>query len=183
MGETTEGLRQDIEDTRSAMSGTLEAIGDRVSPGRILERRKNRMAGWAREAKDRVMGKADDLASLGGDGVSHVTHAPGSTVDGIKSSTRGTPLVAGSIAFGIGVLIGSVMPPSRAEQRLGEQARHAVEPLKGELQEAGRDMVDHLREPVQEAVEAVKESAQDSTQQVRDVASDGAGQVRQNMSS
>ena len=61
MDETTEGLKQDIEDTRSAMGDTLEAIGDRVSPGRILERRRNRMVGWARDTKDKVMGTADDL--------------------------------------------------------------------------------------------------------------------------
>ena len=183
MGETTEGLRQDIEDTRSAMSGTLEAIGDRVSPGRILERRRTRMVGWIRDAKDKVMGTADEVTNHIGEGAHHIRSAPSTAVDGMASGTRGTPIVAGSIAFGVGVLIGSLVPPSRAEQRLGEQARAATEPLKNELQEAGREMVDHLREPVQNAIGTVKETAQDGAQQLREAADEGANEVRQRASS
>jgi hypothetical protein len=183
MGETAEGLRQDIEDTRSAMSGTLEAIGDRVSPGRILERRRNRMVGWVRDAKGKVMGTADEVTSHIGDGAHHIGSAPSTVVDGMASGTRGTPIVAGSIAFGVGILIGSIMPPSRAEQRLGEQARAATEPLRADLQEAGREMVDHLREPVQNAIGTVKETAQDGAQQLREAATDGADEIRQRASS
>jgi len=183
MGETTEGLRQDIEDTRSAMSGTLEAIGDRVSPGRILERRRNRMMGWVRDAKDKVMGTADQVTNQIGEGAHHIRSAPSTAVDGMASGTRGTPIVAGSIAFGVGVLIGSIVPPSRAEQRLGEQARAATEPLKNELQEAAHEMVDHLREPVQNAIGTVKETAQDGAQQLREAADEGANEVRQRASS
>jgi gas vesicle protein len=182
MDETTQGLKQDIEDTRSAMGDTLEAIGDRVSPGRILERRRNRMVGWARDTKDKVMGTADDLKTHVGDGVHHVGNAPSSTVDTLTSRTQGTPLVAGGIAFGVGVLLGSILPPSRTEQRLAEQARTATEPLKAELQDAGREMVDHLKEPVHEAVETVKATAQDSAQHLRDTTHDGVDQVQQHAS-
>ena len=45
MGQTAEELKQDIADTRDNLSDTLDAIGDRVSPGRVIERRKNRMTG------------------------------------------------------------------------------------------------------------------------------------------
>jgi hypothetical protein len=183
MGEAAEGLRQDIEETRSAMSGTLEAIGDRVSPGRILERRRNRMTGWVRDATNKVMGTADGVTTGIGDGAHQIRSAPSTAVDGIASGTRGTPIVAGSIAFGVGVLIGSIVPPSRAEQRLGEQARSATEPLKAELQEAGREMVDHLREPVQNAVDTVKETAQESAEHVRETAGDSADEIRQQASS
>ncbi len=183
MDETTEGLKQDIENTRSAMGDTLEAIGDRVSPGRILERRRNRVVGWARETKDRVMGTADAVKSHVGDGVHQMGSTPSSTVDSLASRTKGTPLVAGSIAFGVGVLFGSILPPSRAEQHLGEHARSATEPLKAELQDAGHEMVDHLKEPVQDAVETVKATAQDGAQRLRETASDGVDEVQQSASS
>jgi hypothetical protein len=179
MGETTEELRHDIEDTRASMSDTLEAIGDRVSPGRVIERRRNRMIVWIGNAKDSLMGSADDLTSRVGDSAHHLADAPSTTMQGVRSGTKGAPLVAGGIAFGVGVLVGSLVPPSRTEQRLGQQVVAAVEPLKHELQEAGRDMADHLREPVQEAVEDVKQSAQAGAQQLRQSASEGADQVRQ----
>lgn len=179
MGERTEELRHDIEDTRASMSGTLEAIGDRVSPGRMLERRRNRMVVWVGNAKASVMGTADDLTTRVGETAHHLADAPSTTMQGARSKTKGAPLVAGGIAFGIGVLIGSLMPPSRTERRLGEHVGAATEPLKNELQEAGREMAEHLREPVQEAVHDVKESAQASAQQLHGSASDGAEQIRQ----
>ena len=43
MGQSPEELKQDVESTRADLSDTLDAIGDRVSPGRMIERRKNRM--------------------------------------------------------------------------------------------------------------------------------------------
>ena len=43
MGQDAEELRREIEASRAEMSNTLDAIGDRVSPGRVIERRKNRM--------------------------------------------------------------------------------------------------------------------------------------------
>ena len=44
MGQSTEELKRDIEHTRADMSGTLDAIEDRVSPSRMIQRRKNRVA-------------------------------------------------------------------------------------------------------------------------------------------
>jgi ElaB/YqjD/DUF883 family membrane-anchored ribosome-binding protein len=179
MGETPEELKRDIEDTRSSMTGTLEAIGDRVSPGRMLERRRNRMVIWVRDAKDKVMGTADHLTDRAGDTAHRMGDTPTAAIDSVRTTTAGAPLVAGGIAFGIGVLIGSLIPPSRTERQLGEQAMHAVEPVKAELQEAGRGLVENLREPVTEAVEDVKQTAQDSAQQLRQTATDTTQQIKQ----
>jgi len=60
VGQDTEELRREIESTRNDMSGTLDAIGDRVSPGRMMQRRKNRMAATIGSVRDRVMGTAHD---------------------------------------------------------------------------------------------------------------------------
>ena len=44
MGQGPEELRHDIERRRDDLGETIDAIGDRVSPGRIIERRRNRIA-------------------------------------------------------------------------------------------------------------------------------------------
>ena len=178
MDQTTEGLKRDIENNRAAMTGTLEAIGDRVSPGRVIERRRNRMVLWVRDTKDRFMGTAEDLSGRVGDRAQQLGDAPHAAADSMRSGTRGAPLVAGGIAFGIGVLLGSVLPASSTERRLGQHARQAIEPVEGELREMGRDMADHLREPMQDAVETVKESAQDKAQELKASAIQGAEQVQ-----
>jgi ElaB/YqjD/DUF883 family membrane-anchored ribosome-binding protein len=165
---TTDELRRDIDNRRTAMSGTLEAIGDRVSPGRIIQRRRNRMIVWVGNARDRVMGTAHA-----------VTSAPADTVDTVRGSTTGAPLVAGGIAFGLGMLVGTLIPTSRTERQLSQEAMRAVEPLKTELQEAGQEMVEQLKEPVSAAVDDVKETAQQAAHEVRQSADDAAAEMRE----
>ena len=63
MGQTAEELRaqqlrEEIAQGRSELSGTLDAIGDRVSPRRIAERRVNRIFGVFGTVRERVMGTA-----------------------------------------------------------------------------------------------------------------------------
>jgi ElaB/YqjD/DUF883 family membrane-anchored ribosome-binding protein len=178
MGETAEALRHDIETTREQMGGTLEAIGDRVSPGRIVARRRNRVVVWCRDVRDRVMGATDDARSSMSDRAREFGNAPETMVEGTKDRVQGSPLVAGAIAFGVGVLAGSVFPATRTERQVGRKAMEAAEPLKGELQEAGRDVAEHLREPLKEAVADVKDTATQGAQSVRDTAREGAEEVR-----
>ena len=63
MGQSAEELRYEIADTRAELGQTLDAIGDRVSPGRMIERRKNRFVVGMRSAKDRIMGTASDAGT------------------------------------------------------------------------------------------------------------------------
>jgi ElaB/YqjD/DUF883 family membrane-anchored ribosome-binding protein len=179
MAETTTGLRYDIEDTRSEMSDTLEAIGDRVSPSRIVERRRNRVANWYRDARDRVMGTAEDMTDRLGDTAARINDGPSSMASQIKQRSQGSPVVAGAIAFGVGVLMGGILPESRTERRLGQQAMQAAEPIKGELQNAGREVAQNMQQPVRDAVEEVKQTAAEGASSVKETAQEGTQQVRQ----
>ncbi len=148
MAERTTELRHDIEDTRQRMTGTVDAIGDRVSPGRVAERRWARVRASTTRAKERVMGSpgsaggprssdpggltgaASSAASTVRDGVSH---AP----DRIEQGTRGNPLAAGAVAFGVGVLVGSLAPATKEEAELVDQA---LEPLQAEARAIGQEV-------------------------------------------
>ena len=175
---TTQELRRDIDDRRASMSDTLEAIGDRVSPGRVLERRKNRVVVWFGSMRDRVMGTAHDMSDRMSDKAHAVGSAPSDALDKVRSNTSGAPLVAGGIAFGFGMLVGSLIPPSRTERQVGEKAMQAAEPIKQELREAGQEMVEQLKEPVGDAVEDVKQTAQHGAEQVRQSAAGAAKEMR-----
>ena len=54
MGQDADELRRDIERTRVDLGGTLDAIGDRVSPSRMVERRTNRMRETVRSIHRRI---------------------------------------------------------------------------------------------------------------------------------
>ena len=179
MGQSTEQLRREIEDTRDDLGQTLDAIGDRVSPGRIVERRKNRVVNGLSSVRDRVMGTASDAGHAMGD-------TAGGTVDTIKGApdmvvqqTQGNPLVAGAVAFGVGVLMASVFPATAKEQEVAEQLKDKAQPLADDLKQTGQEIAEHLKEPAREAVESVKQAATEGQQAVTETAKDAADSTRQ----
>jgi hypothetical protein len=179
MGQSAEQLRRDIDYTRSNLSETLDAIGDRVSPGRMIERRKNRVLNGIQTMRERVMGTASDTVGEVTDGVSGVA---GEAVDTIKETpemvrrqTQGNPLAAGAVAVGVGVLLASIFPASESEQRAAGQLMDKAEPLTDELRHTGKEMAEHIKEPARDAIGQVKEAATEGAQAVTESAKDAAG--------
>jgi len=183
VGERTEELRREIESTRDDLGYTLDAIGDRVSPGRVIERRKNRITGGVRGAVDKVMGKAQDVRSSVSDaghgavnsvqGAGHgavegLHHAP----DTLKSSTQGAPVMAGVVAFAAGFIAASLIPPTEKEQQGASMLADKLEPVKAQLASVGQEMAENLKEPAQQAAQDLKSTAQDGVQSVTETAKD-----------
>lgn len=185
MGKSAEELRRDIEMTREELGGTIEAIGDRVSPGRIIERRKNRFTNGVQSVRYRVMGRAGDAghgmsdrAHMMTDTMSDKAHAAGETMTSLpqmaRSQTQGSPLAAGVVAFGAGFLAAAMFPPTEKERHateaLMEKAQPLAEPLKEKLSEAGHEMAAPLKDEAAHAAQEVKQTAQQSAAQVKDTA-------------
>lgn len=173
MGQSTEELRRDIAQTRGELGETLDAIGDRVSPGRMIERRKTRASNTLRDVRDRVMGSASDASQALADAGHAVGETASGTVDTLKSSpevvrqqTQGSPLIAGAIAFGVGLLTASVFKPTEIEKQAAGQLMEKAEPLAQELKQMGQVTVEHLKEPALAAIEQVKETAADGAHSV-----------------
>jgi hypothetical protein len=172
-------MRQEIEQTRTEMSGTLEAIGDRVSPSRQIERRWNRMRLGGRRAKERVMGSADDMRGWLTEKAHDIGDAPDAAMQGVKSSTQGSPLIAGAVAVGVGALAGALIPVGRREREIMAEPAHALlEPVKEQVSEMRQEVMDDLREPIQHAVAEVKDGAKTAVGEVRDAAQEGAQSVK-----
>ena len=181
MGQSAEQLRREIEYTRGDLGETLDAIGDRLSPGRMMERRKNRMRSGLQSVRERVMGTVSDtgssVAGAVADTAGGVADAAGGAVstlketpDTVRQQTQGNPLAAGAIAMGVGVLLATVFPATEKERRAADQLMDKAEPLTAELKQAGREIAEHMREPAHEAVDQVKEAASEGTQAVTDTA-------------
>lgn len=174
MGQSAEELRRDIAGTREELGETLDAIGDRVSPGRMIERRKNRITNGARALKDRVMGTVDDGTGAMSTRASGAAEAIAGAPDAVRRQTQGSPLAAGGVAFGIGFLLAAAIPPSRREEQAAEQLLDKAEPVKEQLTESGKQVAGMLKESAAEAVEHVKQVATDGGREVADTAKDAA---------
>jgi glutamate synthase domain-containing protein 1 len=157
MSNHPEEIRRDIETTRAELSRDVDALSEKVSPTRVLERRVDKAKEAAGGVKDKVMG---DKAT--------------STPDIARSQTRGNPLAAGLIAFGVGWLASSLVPATQKEQDVAVAVKdHATEhadAIKQPLTEAANEMKDNLQEPAQHAAEAVKSTVQDAATNVQDEA-------------
>jgi len=172
MGQGPEELRRDIERRRDDLGETIDAIGDRVSPGRIMERRRNRIVGGFRSVTDRLMGTVSSGSDHVGDVASSVKdHISG---DAIKQQTSGAPIGAGLVAFGVGFLVAAAFPATQPEQDLAGRAQDAIEPVTGALAEAGQHVASELKDDASQAASEVKETATAAAGDVADSAKEQA---------
>lgn len=238
-GNDPDQIRAEIDRTQAHLSTDVNAVTEKVTPGRIVGRRVDRARHAAGRLKDRVMGSNDDTsatyrnpyaedpgaqtqgvtqtvragAGSATSGVSDAASSAAATVSGVGSTvsdavqdapraarrgTQGNPLAAGLIAFGAGWLVSSLLPASRREQQLAEQARDRAgeygQPLADKAKQVAAEVRDNLEEPARQAVETVRSSASDAgrtvadegrsaAQDVQHSTRDATGTVRSNASS
>jgi hypothetical protein len=188
VGETPEELRVRAEVQRAELSRDLEAIGDRISPGRMLERRRASIRQRVHRAREAVMGTADSATDQVRSGVEQARSRVGEAVagtgdrisdtpDAIRRQTEGNPLAAGLIAFGAGLLVASVIPSSKREEQAAQRIQPQLAQVADEVRGSVKEVADELRPAAQEAVQEVKESAKEAAESVKEEASDRASQV------
>jgi len=181
MGQTTEELNADIAGTREALASDLDALQDRVSPSAIVERRKAAAKGRMRQLRSRVMGTAQSTTSSSGDTGGMKDSAQGA-VSAVEEKFEGSPLAAGLIAFGAGMLISALMPTTeteaRASQRLVDAAKEHGQPLLDEARSTGQDVGAQLKDSVAQAAQEVKDTAKESAGRIQDEAKSSVQEVK-----
>jgi gas vesicle protein len=202
MGKTAEELRDDIELRREYLSRDLDAIGDRVSPSRVVERRTEAVKDRFRNAKESVMGKADDIgdhavdlrdragdragsaretvgeaAHKAQEGMHQAAEKVGEVPQMVRQQTQGNPLAAGLVAFGLGLLAATVLPESRRERRLARQVQPQLEDAARAAAQTGRAMADDLKPTIQQSAAELQDRARESVEHVKGEAQDAARSV------
>ena len=185
-------IRGNIEVTQQNLSADVDALTEKLSPPKIVERRVQRTREAMTNVKDKIMGSTSDAYQTAGSATSGVGDHVGarasaardtvagtasSAVDTVRSapdtarrSTQGNPLAAGLIAFGAGWLLSALLPASEPEQRVASQ-------VKDFAAEQGRPVAEQLGQAGQQAAQELKESAQQRAEAVRETAADAASTV------
>ncbi|MFE9692875.1 DUF3618 domain-containing protein [Micromonospora sp. NPDC005806] len=205
MSTDPDQIRREIEATRSNLSSDVDALAYKVSPSRIVDDRKQRARNALLNVRDKVMGTASDLghstghaahsvgdhtssaASAVGDrahaAAASVGDAPHRAPHVLREKSEGNPIAAGLIAFGVGMLVSSLIPATRREQQVAAQVKEkAVEHggvVKEKLGEVAGELKEELREPARHATESVKSTTQDAAQTVKDDTRAAAQDVRE----
>ena len=213
-------IRADIERTRATLSDDVDDLAESVKPKNVAGRQVGKVKEAASNLKDRVMGSDDDdysgsavgtvsdRAYAAKDAVSDRAYAAKDAVtekaseagDAVrqapatmKRKTQGNPLAAGAIAFGLGMLLSSLIPSTEKEREAVSTLQDNLEPVKEKASEVARDMGESLKPAAQEAaesvksttregVESVKQEGQSAAQDVKDQAQDSKETVQQQQS-
>jgi hypothetical protein len=214
-------IRADIERTRATLSDDVDDLAESVKPKSVARRQVDKVKDAVGSVKDRVMGSDDDdygtdygtatvgdRASAAKDAVADKAYAAKDTVSEkaseaadavreapatLKRKAQGNPLAAGVIAFGLGMLVSSLIPSSEKERQAVSTLQDNLEPVKQKATEVARDMGESLRPAAQDAAESVKSTAQEgvesvkqegqaAAQDVKDQARDSKETVRQQSS-
>jgi len=150
MGQDPREIREEIEDTRTRMGDTVEALG------------------YKTDVKTRASEKLEAAKSKVGGAGSRVTEA----TPGREDVRRGARKAAGvaqenpiGVALGsvaVGFLAGMLVPSTRVEdEKLGDVSDQVKEKVKETAQEAG----ERGKQVAQQAAESAKQAAQESGQQ------------------
>jgi hypothetical protein len=196
MAERTDELREEIDQKREDIGYTVDQIQNRVSPSRITARGRHRLRRWWIDARDRVMGNeetqypwdrqvqrvsegVEDMAQRGSEMMSQVREGITETPEMIRRRTQGSPVAAGVIAFGGGLLVGSLLPETQTERKVTQNLEPAVAGLAQKAGEIGKEVADDVKTTATEAIEEVKENASVAAESVKDEAKEAVTRARE----
>jgi len=198
-------IRADIERTRAALSDNVDDLAESVKPKNVAGRQVGKVKEAASNIKDRVMGPDDDdytgsavgtvsdKASSAKDSVADRAYAVKDTVsegasearDAVRQAPRrlkrraqGNPLAAGVVAFGLGMLVSSLIPSTEKEREAVSQLQENLEPVKEKASEVAQDMAENLKPAAQDAAESLKTTAQEGAQNVKQEGQSAATDVK-----
>jgi hypothetical protein len=179
MGEDPDRIRAEIEQTRTEMEGTVDALGYKAD---VKTRAKESLQDSRDSAKESVMGATrsvrDKLVGVGDatpdrEQVKHQARQA-------KGLAQENPVGLALGAVAVGFVAGLLIPATRVEdEKLGHASDQVIEKAK----ETGQEALEHgkqvAEETVQSAQDTLKDSAQHHGQEVKETAQENAHQAAQ----
>jgi hypothetical protein len=187
MGQDPDAIRQDIEQTRSEMSETVEAVGYKAD---VPSRAKEAVS----EKVENVRSKVSDTATRAREAVAGTASRAGDATPSrgevkqqsrrVAGMARENPLGLAIGAAALGFLAGLAVPSTRVEdERLGPVA----DQVKDRVRETGQEALDRGRQVAQDVASTAADTARQRTQEqgqelaesTRQSAQDVASEARQ----
>jgi ElaB/YqjD/DUF883 family membrane-anchored ribosome-binding protein len=181
MGQDPDAIRQDIEQTRTELSETVEAVGYKADvPSRAkdavsdkVENMKSKVSDTATRAKEAVVGtasRAGEASPSRGQVKQKTRRAAG--------LARENPLGLAIGATAIGFLAGLVVPSTRVEdEKLGRVSDQVMDKVK----ETGQEALDRGKQVAQEVASTAADTAKEKTQEQGQDLADSATQNAQDL--
>ncbi|HEY3410921.1 MAG TPA: DUF3618 domain-containing protein, partial [Propionicimonas sp.] len=155
MSTNPDQIREEIERTRASLSDNVDALAYEANPAHIAQRQVEKVKASGSRLLDRVMGSAEDVRDAAADtahgAVDAVTDRAAAVGDAVANApqaarrqTQGNPVAAGLVAFGLGLLVASLIPASRKEEELAQSIKEQAQPLTDQVVGAAREVAGNL---------------------------------------
>lgn len=174
MGQESDEIRGEIEETRARMGETVEAIGYKADV-------KSRAGDWVSEKKDALVGTVSEKKDAAVGSVRERTPDGQALKQGAGRGVRTAKENPLGLAIGgaaVGFIAGLVMPSTRVEdekvgevsdelkQRVRETSQEALERGKEVAQDAGQSAMETARERGQEQSQEMASTLKDSAEDI-----------------
>jgi gas vesicle protein len=170
MGQEPDAIRQEIEDTRERMGGTVDALAYKAD---VKSRTKEKVTDKVDSLKEKVTGATgtvSDAAPSGDDVKQGAQRAVGVAQE--------NPLGLAIGAVAVGFVAGMLIPGTRVEN---DRFGHVADQVKEQVKSTAEDAVEHGKQVAQDAahsaVETAKESGEQHAQDLQETARDNAQAV------
>jgi hypothetical protein len=187
MGQEPDAIREEIEQTRADMTGTVGAIGYKAD---VPSRAKEAVAGKVGSVRSKVSdvtSRAKEAVTGAASGASDATPSGGEvkrTARRAAGLAQQNPLGLAIGAAALGFLAGLAVPSTRVEdEKLGPVADQVKDKVKETGQEALERGKDVAQQATQTAVQTAKEQSQQHGEELADSAKQSAQEVREQASS
>jgi hypothetical protein len=204
MSTDPDQIRSEIDQTQRVLSADVDALTEKLSPPRIVERRVQRTREAMTNVKDRIMGSTSDAYQTAGS----ATSGAGESVGARASAARDTAASAASSAADTAASAASSAAdtvrstPDTIRRRTtgnplaaglvafgagwllssllpaSEPEQQVATQVKDFATEQGRPVAQQLGQAGQEAAQELKESAQQRAESVKQTAADAASTVK-----
>jgi hypothetical protein len=174
MAQTAEELVADIANAREDMSATLDAIGGR--PTQMVDSGKRRLVKWAQSARLGIMG-APEVGGPAGQGPDGPGAGAGKEPAAAASQPQGNPLAAGMIVFGVGLLVGSLLPATKVEQQGLSAVSDLAEPAIQQATQAASELGHGLQRSTEQAAGQLGTVLSDAGQEIVDLTKSATAQI------
>jgi Protein of unknown function (DUF3618) len=174
-------VKEAASNVRDRVMGSDDDEYDGSALGTVTDRTysaKDAVADKAYAAREAVSDKAYAARDTVSEKASEAREAVGRAPTTVKRKAQGNPLAAGVIAFGLGMLVSSLIPSSEKERQAVSQLQDNLEPVKDKASEVAREVAENLKEPAQEAAQSVKTAATEGAENVRQEGAAAAAEVK-----
>lgn len=186
-------IRSGIEQTRSNLSATIDALQDKLDPTRIAEQVKDQIREKASEAfdnaknavKEATIGKAEKIMSSVGEAVTDLTGRAGTAVSDTSSSAvqyiRDNPVPFALVGIGLGLLAMNKRrtEPSSYNSHPDSSAGNRARDLASGAADSARGAATRVANSAQTAAERTANAVSSAANTARDAAGSAADITRQ----